>query len=854
MKSPLFSCFRSTAALTLMTALALPAGAAPKAAALPRLSGHVPAAAVAHSHLLGRVASTQTIGLALTLPLRNQAGLTDFLSRVSTPGDPLCGHFLTPAQFTARFGPTQSDYAAAAAAAKALGLQVTGTHPNRLILDVSGPASTVEAAFRLHLQRYKGADGREFFAPDAGPALSAGLSGRISGVVGLDNVRRLHSHLRPLPLNSRLSKRDGTGPMGGLAPSDIKTAYSLHSSATGAGQAIALYELDGYTPSDIQAYEAQFGLPNVPLQNILVDGASGTAGGDADEVTLDIEMAEALAPGVSKILVYETPNINTTTDQMYLDGYSRIATDDLAKQVSTSFGEAEDEAEYGGDTALLTGENSIFEEMAAQGQANFAATGDNGAYDDGATLSVDDPGSQPYVTGVGGTTLSTNGSGGFYTGESVWGLPYNVNDPSSTEGGSFGVGGGGGFSTVWPAPSYQSGLPLAPVMRSVPDIAFDADPETGYAIYYGGQWVVYGGTSAGAPLWAGFTALVNQQRAAAGKAPIGFLNPPIYQIGASPAYSANFHDITIGNNLYYPAEIGYDNASGWGSFIGDALLSTLVSGLTASQTGTVIGTVTAADTGAVLPGVTVSVLSVPGNVSVGTATTSAAGIYTLPVPTGVALSVAVSAYSAPSELYAGTKVSVPALSVGQTAGINAALQPAHTFAAGLQMISSPYNYSGIGDFDAVFNLNSAAAAATQLIAWNNPLNSYVFYPAAPANTLTPGVGYWVEFPAAAYPHYDGALVPTSAPFSLPVSQGWNLIGDPFPAAVPLSSVTVRDTASSGVGGVALSASPAVSGTLYRYDMPSAQYVIVSAATDSLQPYAGYWVYASTSATLSIPAP
>ena len=810
---------------------------------LPRLAGHIPAAAVAHSHLLGRVAPSQTIGLALTLPLRNQAGLTDFLSRVSTPGDPLRGHFLTPAQFTARFGPTASDYAAAAAAAKALGLQVTGTHPNRLILDVSGPASTVEAAFHLHLQRYESADGREFFAPDAGPALPNGLAGRISGIVGLDNARRLHSHLRPLPLNSRLSKRDGTGPMGGLAPSDIKTAYSLNTASTGTGQVIALYELDGYTPSDIQAYEAQFGLPSVPLQNILVDGASGTAGGDADEVTLDIELAQALAPGLSKILVYETPNLNTTSDQTYLDGYSRVATDDLAKQVSTSFGGAEDIS----SSALLTGENSIFQEMAAQGQSNFAATGDFGAYDDGSTLSVDDPGSQPYVTGVGGTTLSTNGTGGLYAGEAVWGLPYNVNNPNSgVPADPLGVGGGGGFSTVWPAPSYQAGLPLAPVMRSVPDVAFDADPETGYAIYYGGQWVVYGGTSAGAPLWAGFTALVNQQRAAAGQAPIGLLNTPIYRIGASPAYSANFHDITSGNNLYYPAEVGYDNASGWGSFIGDALLSTLVSGLTASQTGTVIGTVTAADTGAVLPGVTVSVLSVPGNVSVGTAATNASGVYTLPVPTGVALSVTVNAYAATSGRYAGAKIASAALNAGQTAGINAALQPAHTFAAGLQMISSPYNYSGIGDFDAVFDLNSAAAGATQLIAWDNPLNSYVFYPAAPANTLTPGVGYWVEFPAAAYPHYSGTLASTATPFSLPVSQGWNLIGDPFPAAVALSSITIN--------GTALAVSTDVSGTLYRYDMPSAQYVTVSAATASLQPYAGYWLYASQNATLSIPAP
>jgi hypothetical protein len=832
--------FSGTAsALALLTLCALPAGAASKVSQ-PRLSGHIPAAAIAHSHLLGRVASTQTVSLALTLPLRNQAGLTDLIARLSTPGDPQYGHFLTPAQFTERFGPTAGDYAAVIAAAQKMGLQVTGTHPNRLILDVSGPASVVEAAFSLHLQRYRSAEGREFFAPDAGPALSSGLAGRVSGVIGLDNALHLRSHLRQAQRPSLLSKRAGSGPNGGLSPSDIKNAYSLHTGATGTGQVIALYELDGYTPSDIRAYEAEFGLPAAPIQNILVDGATGTAGSNANEVTLDIELAQALAPGVGRILVYETPNQNNT--QQYLDGYNRIATDNIAKQVSTSFGEPEADAE----TALLNGENSVFQEMAAQGQANIAVTGDNGAYDDGSTLSVDDPGSQPYVTGVGGTTLATNGTGGTYSAETAWGLPYNVNDPNSTDGSAFGLGGGGGFSTIWPAPSYQDILPSAPVMRSVPDVALDSDPETGYAIYYGGQWQVYGGTSAAAPLWAGFTALVNQQRAAAGQPPIGFLNPPIYQIGASTVYNANFHDVTTGDNLYYPAGTGYDNATGWGSFIGDALLGTLTQGLTPAPTGTIIGTITAADTGAVLPGVTISVLSVSGNVSVGTATTNPGGIYTLPVPAGIPLSVAVSAYAATSGRYAGANIPTAAVGTGQTAGVNAALQPAHTFAAGLQMISSPYSYSAVGDFDTVFGINSAAASTARLVAWNPNINNYVFYPTAPANTMTPGVGYWVNFPTAAYAHYDGALVPTGTPFSLNVQAGWNLIGDPFPTAVPLSAIMVN--------GTALAASPAVSPTLYRYDTPSGQYVAVSAATDSLQPYAGYWVYTSQSAILSIPAP
>ena len=841
--------------LAAVLALAVPAAAAPAGTtersgaiqktaaswaaqtAQPRLTGHVPLAAVAHAHLIGRVAAAQTVGLALTLPLRNQAELSDLLSRLSKPGDPLYGKFLTPAEFTARFGPTASDYAAVAAAAKSAGLQVTGTHPNRLILDVSGPASAVESAFGLHLQNYRAADGRVFRAPDAGPLLPRGMAGRVMGVIGLDTALRLHSHLRPHLIPSVLSGHLGSGPEQGLAPSDLKTAYSLNSvSANGAGQSIALFELDGYTATDVRAYENNFSLPAVPLQNILVDGVSGSAGSDADEVTLDIELAQALAPNLAKIYVYETPNVNNT--QNYLDGYNRIATDDLAKQISTSWGGAEDQS----DTALLNGENPIFQEMAAQGQSMFSASGDYGAYDDGTTLTVDDPGSQPYVTCVGGTTLATDGTGGPYAAETAWGLFLNINDPNSTGGSDYGVGGGGGFSAVWPTPSYQTALVPAPAMRSVPDVALNADPENGYSIYYQGAWAVYGGTSSGAPLWAGFTALVNQQRTAAGAATVGFLNPVIYQIAGSAAYDVDFHDVLSGNNLYYPAGTGYDNATGLGSFVGNTLLNTLANGLPAVIPATLTGTITAADTNAPLPNVAINVLSAPGGVSLGTTTTNAAGVYTLTAPAGQSLSVNVSAYAATSGAYAGVKLPIASLSDGQIGTANAALQPAHTFPAGLQMISSPYDYTEVGDFAAIFGLDYPTA---RLVAWDASAAAYAFYPNAPANTLTPGSGYWVSFPAAAYPHFDGALMPTTIPFSLPLSTGWNLIGDPFPAAVLLSSVTAN--------GSALTAS-SIAPNLYSYSTASGQYVSVPAATGSLQPYTGYWIYTPSPVTLSIPAP
>jgi len=580
------SAARAAAALGLallgLTSLGSPAPVAAAPAAAPAfraLSGHIPPA-VAHSQAVAALDSARPLALALTLPLRNQAELADLLRAQADPEDPRFGQFLTPQAFAARFSPTQADYARAAAYARSVGLVVTGTHPSRTVLDVAAPAASAERAFGLHLLVYQSLrDGRFFYAPDAEPRVPAGLASVVSGVIGLDNAAQWHPHLRlksaadafaldPLALPFQT----GSGPGGALSPSDIKKAYNLAGSAqTGAGQTLALFELDGYAASDVAAYEANFGLPSVPLQNILIDGYSGASGSGAGEVTLDIELQAALAPGATKILVYEAPNSNAGV----VDAYTRIAADNLAKQISTSWGEAENSA----GTSTRNAENTAFQQMAAQGQSIFAAAGDSGADDNGSTLSVDDPASQPYMTGVGGTALSTAGPGGAYSSEKTW------------NGGSVASGaGGGGISTVWPIPSYQA--PVAgsaaskgsATMRNVPDVSLDADPNTGYSIYFGGKWVVYGGTSCAAPLWAAFTALVNQQRATNGLGTLGFANPPLYAAFQGANGAADFHDIADGStNLFYPAVAGYDDATGLGTFNGANLLLDL-SGKAAAPT------------------------------------------------------------------------------------------------------------------------------------------------------------------------------------------------------------------------------------------------------------------------------
>ena len=540
------------------------------------LPGHLPVL-MATALPVDRVNAAEPITFAISLPLRNPAELRELIGRLTDPNDPQYGQYLTPVEFHARYSPTQADYDATVAFAKAHGLTVVRTHPNRLLLDVAAPAGAVEQAFGVRLQHFRTPQGLVFRAPAAEPVIPAALSGRIEGLIGLDDLAVSRPHNRTAPAMQSLllnPHSGGSGMGGGFTPGDIRAAYNLNGlNLTGAGQTLALYELDGYTASDITGYEKAFGLPNVTLQTVLVDGFSGKPGADASEVTLDIELALAVAPGLNKILVYEGPNNGAGI----VDTFSKIANDNLAKQVSTSWGLPEKAAA----ASLRTSENSIFQQMAAQGQTVYAAAGDSGAYDNGTTLGVDDPSSQPYMVGVGGTKLATNGAGGAWKSETTW-------NSGSINGGA----GGGGISVVWPIPSYQSGHIGAAskgstTMRNVPDVALNSDPVTGYSIYFKGQWYVIGGTSCAAPIWAGFTALVNQSRANNGSGPLGFPNPLFYQIGASARYSLDFHDIADGStNLFYPAVTGYDLATGWGSFNAANLIVDLVAGSVTGGGGT----------------------------------------------------------------------------------------------------------------------------------------------------------------------------------------------------------------------------------------------------------------------------
>lgn len=502
------------------------------------LQGHVPAA-VAASRLAGRMPVEMKIPLALGLPLRNPQQLEALLQQIADPASPEYRHYLSPDEFAERFGPSEEDYQALEAYVQANGFTVTATHPNRTILDVTASVAAIENTFQVEMRYWNHPTRGMFFAPDRDPSIDAGVT--VLDISGLDNFtipRPMDLQSRPLASATPLTT--GSGPSGLFTGNDFRAAYAPGVALNGAGQAVGLFELDGFYGADVAANFQQAGIAPVPVQTVLLDGFNGQPGSGNVEVTLDIMMAAYMAPGASKIIVYEGENPD--------DVLNRMATDNLAHQLSSSWG--------WGPTDALT--EQIFKQMIAQGQSLFQASGDDGAYHGGVMPPSDDP----NLTVVGGTSLSTTGPGGAWRSESAW------------------SGSGGGVSTVWPIPSYQQGTNVAAAggsstMRNIPDVALVADIQI-FLICNNGQGIEVGGTSAAAPLWAGFLALANQQAASKNSAVVGFLNPAIYSLGASSSYAGDLHDIVSGSNGY-SALPGFDLATGWGTPDGQALINSLTS-------------------------------------------------------------------------------------------------------------------------------------------------------------------------------------------------------------------------------------------------------------------------------------
>ena len=431
----------------------------------------------------------------------------------------------------------------------------TGNELARRTVVLSGTVRNLQKAFNVHLKEYKHPKGN-FRGRTGDISVPTEYSDIIRGVFGLDNRPQAEPHFRKAHPNAGAKAHRASA---SHDPNDIARIYDFPS-GDGSGECIGIIELGGGLQlDDINNYFTSLNL-NVPqVIAVSVDGGTNSPGdpnGADGEVMLDIEVAGAVAPG-AKIVVYFAPN----TDRGFLDAITTAVHDSTNKPsvISISWGSAESQWTQ----QALTNFDEAFQTAAAVGVTVCAASGDNGSSDgvnDGDNH-VDFPASDPFVLACGGTTLKAKNDK--ITREVVW------NDLPN------GGAGGGGVSDQFALPAWQNGLNVpAPSGstggRGVPDVAGDADPNTGYNILVDGESMVIGGTSAVAPLWAGLTALINQQRAT----PIGYLNPLIY---ADAVRTSAFRDITHGNNGSFHAAKGWDPCTGLGTPDGAKLQSALTS-------------------------------------------------------------------------------------------------------------------------------------------------------------------------------------------------------------------------------------------------------------------------------------
>ncbi len=572
--------------------------------------------------ILGPPSPATRLRVTVTLNPRDPAALTAYAQAVATPGSGAYRDYLTPSEFARRFGATAAQTEAVRASLRAHGLNPGPVSANALSIPVSATVGALARAFSLSFRHLALPGPGTAIAATAAPAIDAGVAPDVQAVLGLDTLSAPH----PLMLRSTrdaasLGRPRARAVTGGPQPcpaarqaapgqsaytsDQIASAYGLPglygAGDDGAGVTVAVYELEPDDPNDIAAYQTCYGT-HAAVSYVQVDGGAGSGAGSG-EAALDIENVIGLVPG-ARVIVYQGPDSNSGgPGSGPYDVFSSIVNDDLAQVVTVSWGQCE--ALQG--SAAAAAENTLFQQASVQGQSIVAATGDQGSEDcngsnrlPNLSLAVDDPASQPFVTGVGGTTLTAIGP---RPTETTW----NNNRGVSILGGLLEPGaGGGGISSFWPMPADQRGSPPSlhvvqadssgascgnggGYCRQAPDVSADADPTTGYLIYWNGTggvtgapsgWQGIGGTSGAAPMWAALIALADASRACGGS-PIGFANPALYRAAAT-AYAGDFNDVRTGNNDFtrtnggqFGAGTGYDMATGLGTPNGAALAADL---------------------------------------------------------------------------------------------------------------------------------------------------------------------------------------------------------------------------------------------------------------------------------------
>ena len=446
--------------------------------------------------------------------------------------------------FARRHGAAPADVEAVRRFARDFDLIVVAEDAARRAIVLSGTVAQFNAAFAVDLETFEHDDG--CYRGRTGPILlPAELASVVEAVLGLDDRPVARPHLRVHEQGERAAQ---AAPAGTFTPTQLATLYGFPS-ATGLGQSIAIIELGGgYRTADLKTYFAEIGVTKPSVTAVSVDHgknrATGQSSGPDGEVMLDIEVAGAIAPQ-AHIVVYFAPN----TDAGFLDAISTAIHDEVHKPSVVSISWGGPESSWTAQS--MTAYDQAFQSAAAMGVTICVASGDSGSSDgvtDGGDH-VDFPASSPHVLACGGTSLKSSAHG--ITAETVW------------NNGASGGASGGGVSSFFARPAWQTGLKVtrangskAPLgNRGVPDVAGDADPQTGYRVRVDGTDAVFGGTSAVAPLWAGLVARINSTRAS----PIGFMNPKLY---ANPA---SLRDITHGTIGDFVASGGWDACTGLGS-------------------------------------------------------------------------------------------------------------------------------------------------------------------------------------------------------------------------------------------------------------------------------------------------
>ncbi|MHB8571777.1 MAG: S53 family peptidase [Candidatus Dormibacteria bacterium] len=568
------------AVLSLLTVCAGADAAAPTGAGV-ELPGSVPAG-LDRSTDLGSYPATSVLDVMVGVALHDRSELNRLAVAVNTPGSPEYRHFLPPAEALPRFAPTPAEVAAVADWVRASGLAVTEIPSDRLYVRAQGPVSAVERLTGAPIDSWRFPDGSTGYANAAPVRLPAQVAGLVSDIQGLDS----RQVLRPAAVRQRGAP--GSSPQVGppsvpytgrlihsYAPQELWTAYQLADPLaggyTGQGQTLAIISAYSWDTTNLRHFESTFGLPQAPVSVTWVDGTPLDDSGSRSETELDTQVSTSMAPGAGLAVYLAQQAFSVDFSDAYNAWYLSGIPD-----ASTSWTECETLAVAAGDLATDSG---ILALAAVNGQTLFVASGDLGASCVVTSLGtaglpgvpvglpgVTYPASDPNAVGVGGTTLNTDGSSG-YVQEVAWG------DLEAS---------GGGYSAKFARPAYQAAFNQV-LRRGVPDISFDADPNTGFAIYDGVDpgLTTWGGTSAASPAWAGFYA-VQLQYDVTHASSAAFLGPVLYaaangrDLAGQVRVAPFLHDIVYGESYGYSALPGWDPATGLGTPRASDMLDYLV--------------------------------------------------------------------------------------------------------------------------------------------------------------------------------------------------------------------------------------------------------------------------------------